>query len=631
MPLPRSLDPLPAESLPGFMLRLAHRLDMTPTQLAQATGLDGGRRQSTMASSVIFALDPPLTATFAHATRLTLAEVTDLTLASLAPRYPPLDQQWTGRRRTAHGVFIRENWIFARFSRYCAECLAGDGSPIQNRHGGAWSKLWRVPVVFACPAHRWLLRHTCPGCGNPAHQRRPGSPQLLPLAAHPVTHPAACRNPTTSTAPYQPCGYRLDNATDAQTARASISEESLHLQRRLLALLRSDRPPAVVSVGQPTSPARYFADLRILTTLLTASWPAGRSVLAPGQVDTVDAYIRQLRHEITAARDAGRNVLEIRVYDRPPADAAVAAALLGAADQMLTCEPAILGDLLRDMFDASRPTRKWVRRALGDDERCSPGFLTVAGTASGTQHIIRKLGLPETKIPPRRVGFGLHHIPQYLPTGWYSTYFNSVDADERWVRRAVPVILARMVTGGGLRHAGTLLGLPWSAARHAVATVTRQLTRPKCRVAFDDAVEALTDRLHHAESRVDYGRRRDALATWSLSGDEWRDLTSGLVGKPVNGKGTLHVDWSDSKRLLASVWIWTKITQSEHHFSPLLRPDPRQAKPGGALSVYVHVRWPFLASGHGHYAELRSRLDTFAEDLSHRIDGTAHRQASKRG
>jgi hypothetical protein len=169
-----------------------------------------------------------------------------------------------------------------------------------------------------------------------------------------------------------------------------------------------------------------------LTTLLAASWPAGRPVLALNQVDAVDAYIRQLRHEIAAAQDASRNVLEIRVYDRPPADAAVAAALLGAADQMLTFAPAILGDLMRDMFDASRSTRKWVRRALGDnDGRCSPGFLTVAGTASGTQHIIRKMGLPPPKIPPRRVGFGLHHIPQYLPAGWYSTYFNSVDADER--------------------------------------------------------------------------------------------------------------------------------------------------------------------------------------------------------
>jgi hypothetical protein len=49
MPLPRSLDPLPAESLPGYVLRLAHRLDMSPGRLAALTGLGNGRRQSSVA------------------------------------------------------------------------------------------------------------------------------------------------------------------------------------------------------------------------------------------------------------------------------------------------------------------------------------------------------------------------------------------------------------------------------------------------------------------------------------------------------------------------------------------------------------------------------------------------------
>ena len=32
-PLPRSLDPLADESLPGYMLRLAHRLGLTPIRI----------------------------------------------------------------------------------------------------------------------------------------------------------------------------------------------------------------------------------------------------------------------------------------------------------------------------------------------------------------------------------------------------------------------------------------------------------------------------------------------------------------------------------------------------------------------------------------------------------------------
>src|SRR6266508_4985161 len=38
-PLPRSLDPLADESLPGFLLRLAYRLGISPARLVTLTGL----------------------------------------------------------------------------------------------------------------------------------------------------------------------------------------------------------------------------------------------------------------------------------------------------------------------------------------------------------------------------------------------------------------------------------------------------------------------------------------------------------------------------------------------------------------------------------------------------------------
>ena len=64
---------------------------------------------------------------------------------------------------------------FAPATRYCPECLAGDGSAIQESFGGPWLKAWHLPVVFACPAHRRLLEHLCPECGQPVHGRRPGA------------------------------------------------------------------------------------------------------------------------------------------------------------------------------------------------------------------------------------------------------------------------------------------------------------------------------------------------------------------------------------------------------------------------------------------------------------------------
>lgn len=36
-PLPRSLDPLPDESIIGFVLRLAHRLEIPPARVVELT------------------------------------------------------------------------------------------------------------------------------------------------------------------------------------------------------------------------------------------------------------------------------------------------------------------------------------------------------------------------------------------------------------------------------------------------------------------------------------------------------------------------------------------------------------------------------------------------------------------
>src|SRR6266536_361509 len=210
-PLPRSLIPLPDESLPGYLLRLAYRLDLSPARLALLTGLAAASGRTP--AGHMLALHPTTAATFAEAARLTTAEATSLTLTTLAARYPPVSLQFRGRQRRVHGVFVKENWIFSRFTRYCPQCLAGDGSVVQQRHGGGWSKLWRLPVVFACPQHQRLLEHTCPTCRRPALHRVRGGQALLPHESNSTLHPAACRNTVTannSRAP-QTCGHRLDH------------------------------------------------------------------------------------------------------------------------------------------------------------------------------------------------------------------------------------------------------------------------------------------------------------------------------------------------------------------------------------------------------------------------------------
>lgn len=194
-PLPRSLDPLPDESLPGYVLRLAHRLDRAPGRIAQLTGLSRPllpRRDTPRIPAVrMLYLDTATAATFANANRLSAPEVAGLCLDRLRSRYPPLDLDYqviTVRHRQASGIPGLARWVFTRSTRYCPQCLAGDGSSIQRAHGGAWQQLWRLPPIFVCTTHQRLLAHECPSCHQPVHSHR-GNTALVPRPQDASLHP----------------------------------------------------------------------------------------------------------------------------------------------------------------------------------------------------------------------------------------------------------------------------------------------------------------------------------------------------------------------------------------------------------------------------------------------------------
>jgi len=86
-PLPRSLDPLPDESLPGYLLRLSHRLGLTAARLVVLTGLSAEQGFWTYAPvGQIVHLDAATQDAFARATRLTTTEAVGLCLSTLAER-----------------------------------------------------------------------------------------------------------------------------------------------------------------------------------------------------------------------------------------------------------------------------------------------------------------------------------------------------------------------------------------------------------------------------------------------------------------------------------------------------------------------------------------------------------------
>lgn len=120
-------------------------------------------------------------------------------------------------------------------------------------------------------------------------------------------------------------------------------------------------------------------------------------------------------------------------------------------------------------------------------------------------------------------------------------------------------------------------------------------------------------------TRIDYGSRRHALRHWVISPSRWSQLISGLPACD------LRTDWGDRKRMLASVWVWVRITGGEYLFAPAVMTDPaapRSQRPGGhERLLYINLRWRHLTAGtQGHYVPLRQRLDAYADQITAHVD-----------
>jgi hypothetical protein len=88
-PLPRSLVPLPGESLPGFLLRLSCRLNQPPARIAELTGLkSGGVRASQAPAILVSGIPATALPVFTRMTRLTGSQAAQLGLAAWHERYP---------------------------------------------------------------------------------------------------------------------------------------------------------------------------------------------------------------------------------------------------------------------------------------------------------------------------------------------------------------------------------------------------------------------------------------------------------------------------------------------------------------------------------------------------------------
>jgi hypothetical protein len=276
-PLARSLLPLPDEGLFGFLLRLGHRLDESPLQLGKRIGLGRSRSTqiaSTIPSRFILQLDDFRLESFARATRLGTETVDALTLRPLARHYPPLAEALTpiGRR------IALPHWLRIESTRYCPSCLAGDGSAIQNRHGGPWKRRWHLPVVFACLDHDTYLRAVCPTCGHRPLHCTPSTSWTLPSQGSSHLHPAQCRQDLDNWA-RDSCGARLDEP---------VGNPDMPPLDPAIATLQQDLLDRLESTADPATSSEFFGNLSVLAAIISAAWPNHPELPAPAEL--LDAF-----------------------------------------------------------------------------------------------------------------------------------------------------------------------------------------------------------------------------------------------------------------------------------------------------------------------------------------------------
>lgn len=591
-PLGRSLDPLPGESLNGFLLRLSCRLRVSPARLARLGIVTPAVRG--LSRRLLLDLDAGHLAQFA---RLSVPEAAGLTFVPWADRYPPVARSL----RAAGQAPQADDWLFAPEVRYCPRCLAGNGSTVQDELGGCWKLAWQLPVVFACPRHGLPLQA---GCTQDHPAAAPSRTLLISLPGDSSLHPAQCRQPLPGAGGSrgrgrQPCGQRLDQPGPEP---AHLAPEALAFQERVLAMLDSGYPAE--------DAAAYFTDLRVVTAMLCTTWPASRDFTRPADQALISQHV------------SGLDARPQPAVDRPPGNPLAAAALLTAAASVID-DPgrqAALAQTLRRSGKGKPSRTPWAGVLDRHRRSCSQQLREALEPA--TRAYRRISGPQSSKAPARASGHGPEYIPALLEQRWYNQHLARLGYHAPVnMRRAGSVLLVQWAAGGSMGDAAKYLGIRCSPStgQHSFAPDLARWLSEHGDEDFTVAMHGLAAQLDADAPRlVSYQRRRQAMQDWCLDPDTWQEITDRLPPTP----GPVQPVMDDRKRQEASAFTWAYVTQGEPRFAP----RPIEASKTGA----VRKDW---ASRRGnlwhkitrpgrfvHYIELRKLLIQHGDRLARDID-----------
>ena len=385
-------------------------------------------------------------------------------------------------------------------------------------------------------------------------------------------------------------------------------DDLLALQDRLLQLLRPEGPAAVISVGQPATPAQYFADLRLVCSLLSGAWPHSRHLIAShGLAGSLGRHI---------ASTSGTGPRRHTICDAPPLDARPGAALITAAVRILDGgDLRVLGELLapaRDGASRKTPRGRWIRRYQRAGHDCSDGFRdALEPLVNSFQRADRRSR--GRRAPAPQVSFAPEHVPEHLQDDWYDEHFRHIGGNARLLRRAAALRLVQMSAGGSLAEAAAFLGIDHRYLKASPGSAALAEDPAEFRLA----VHALARQLSTTPGLTNYKHRRDALQDWCIDPAAWQDIISQLP--PT--KGPFQPELSNCKRQFTSEAVWARITQGEHLLAP--RIIENQLSAGDPT---WHQRrdnmWHFYNASPAkpHYAALRQILNVLADNLARQID-----------
>lgn len=557
------------------------------------------------------------------AASLRRGEADALTLSAMSVSYPPLATMRLGGSRNMASA--RRTWAFNLSSRHCPNCLAGDGSIIQNTYGGPWRLRWHIPVSFACTAHGRLLEHGCPQCGG--HPNRPSNTERQGLITQRTIgglHPAQCRHllasgPVGASVRTPLCAARLDQTACVAEQPDSDLVMMLALQQRIDGHLMLTKHSHAISDNYSPPEKDFFSDLIAAAQLVRLSWPDS-APFAPSRA-VADLIARHVAtwNALRENDSPGRRVRNAWAAPEGPAECG---ALLLAADTLLgdrgqdgpalreRIQPLATAAFRRNEANTGAAFRRMdvspnLSRALAQRFL---GFNRAGGHHHARQH-----------VPSRHCHFGIEHVPALLPETWIGGHFRDLtslwDPGDVWrprhLRRVVSLKLVEMAGGGTWPQCAVILGIPWVTAQRSLTVLKRSLLPGGLWPLLDTAVEIVAQELDAAALHVDFAARRRTLSTWQIPVEDLAAITVGLV--------RLAKAESSLTRTAATALVWARVTQGDHLHSPsveALREAQRSTK--ALVSAIGQLQTP--SNRKGTRLRFLQRINEYADGLAHALD-----------